>query len=66
MPRPRAFRELRLPNGATGDPCLFVDDQGPDNALLIETIKSDDQIPTSTDETIHRPRLKSDLEIHLR
>ena len=22
MPRPRAFRELRLLNGSTGDPCL--------------------------------------------
>jgi glyoxylase-like metal-dependent hydrolase (beta-lactamase superfamily II) len=36
MPRPRAFRELRLLNGSTGDPCLFVDDQGRDNALLID------------------------------
>ena len=36
MPRPRAFRELRLLNGSTGDPCLFVDDQGRDNALLVD------------------------------
>ena len=36
MPRPRAFRELRLLNGSTGDPCLFGDDQGRDNALLID------------------------------
>ncbi len=36
MPRPRAFRELRLLNGSTGDPCLFVNDQGRDNALLID------------------------------
>ena len=36
MPRPRAFRELRLLNGSTGDPCLFVDDQGRDNVLLID------------------------------
>ena len=36
MPRPRAFRELRLLNGSTGDPCLFVDDQGRDNAPLID------------------------------
>ncbi len=36
MPRPRAFRKLRLLNGSTGDPSLFVDDQGRDNALLID------------------------------
>jgi ribonuclease Z len=36
MPRPRAFRELRLLNGSAGDPFLFVDDQGRDNALLID------------------------------
>ena len=36
MPRPRAFREVRLLNGSTGDPCLVVDDQGRDNALLID------------------------------
>ena len=36
MPRPRAFRELRLLNGSTGDPFLFVDDQGRDNAPLID------------------------------
>jgi hypothetical protein len=36
MPRPRVFRELRLLNGSTGDPCLFVDDQGRDNVLLID------------------------------
>ena len=31
MPRPRAFREVRMLNGPSGDPCLFVDDQGRDN-----------------------------------
>jgi ribonuclease Z len=36
MPGPRAFRELRLVNGSTGDPALFVDDPGRDNALLID------------------------------
>jgi hypothetical protein len=36
MPRPRAFRELRRLNGSSGDPCLFVDQQGRDNALLID------------------------------
>ena len=34
MAGPRAFRELRLVNGSTGDPALFVDDPGRDNALL--------------------------------
>jgi ribonuclease BN (tRNA processing enzyme) len=37
MPGPRAFRELRLVNGSTGDPALFVDDPGRDNALLIDS-----------------------------
>jgi ribonuclease Z len=36
MPGPRAFQELRLVNGSTGDPALFVDDPGRDNALLID------------------------------
>jgi ribonuclease Z len=36
MSGPRAFRELRLVNGSTGDPALFVDDPGRDNALLID------------------------------
>jgi ribonuclease Z len=36
MPGPRAFRELRLVNGSTGDPALFVDDPGRNNALLID------------------------------
>jgi ribonuclease Z len=36
MPGPRALRELRLVNGSTGDPALFVDDPGRDNALLID------------------------------
>ena len=36
MSSPRAFRELRLVNGSTGDPALFVDDPGRDNALLID------------------------------
>ena len=36
MPVPRAFRELRLVNGSTGDPALFVDDPGRDNAILID------------------------------
>jgi glyoxylase-like metal-dependent hydrolase (beta-lactamase superfamily II) len=48
MPRPRAFRELRLLNDSTGDPCLFVDDQGRDNALLIDcgdnAVLGDDRI----------------------
>ncbi len=36
MPGPRAFREARLVNGSTGDPALFVDDPGRDNAILID------------------------------
>ena len=36
MPGPRALRELRLVNGSTGDPALFVDDPGRDNALLFD------------------------------
>ena len=36
MPGPRAFQELRLVNGSTGDPALFVDDPGRDNAILID------------------------------
>lgn len=36
VPGPRAFRELRLVNGSTGDPALFVDDPGRDNALLFD------------------------------
>jgi len=36
VPRPSAFRDLRLFNGSTGNPCLFVDDQGRDNTLLID------------------------------
>ena len=36
MPGPRSFRELRLVNGSTGDPALFVDDPGRDNAILID------------------------------
>lgn len=36
MPGSRAFSELRLVNGSTGDPALFVDDPGRDNALLID------------------------------
>jgi len=36
MPGPRTFQELRLVNGSTGDPALYVDDPGRDNALLID------------------------------
>src|SRR6478736_1655578 len=36
MPDPRAFREIWLVNGSTGDPSLFVDDPGRNNALLID------------------------------
>lgn len=36
MTAPRAFSELRLVNGSTGDPALFVDDPGRDNALLFD------------------------------
>jgi hypothetical protein len=37
---PRSFRELRLVNGSTGDPALFVDDPGRDNAILIDCGKN--------------------------
>jgi ribonuclease Z len=36
MPGSRALSVLRLVNGSTGDPALFVDDPGHDNALLID------------------------------
>ncbi len=36
MPGPRSFREMRLVNGSTGDPALYVDDPGKDNAILID------------------------------
>ncbi len=39
MSHPRAFRELRLLNGSTGDLYLFVDDEGRHNAVL-----SDDRL----------------------
>lgn len=37
MPGQRAFRERRLVNGSPGDPVLFVDDPGRDNALLLDS-----------------------------
>ena len=36
MPAQRSLRELRLVNGSTGDPALFIDDDGRDNALLFD------------------------------
>ncbi len=33
----RTFRELRLINGSTGDPALFIDYPGRDNALLFDS-----------------------------
>ena len=36
MPSSRVFADLRLVNGSTGDPLLFVDYPGRDNALLFD------------------------------
>jgi ribonuclease Z len=36
MPTRRVFSEIRLVNGSTGDPCLFVDYPGKNNALLFD------------------------------
>ncbi len=36
MPAARAFSEMRLVNGSTGDPALFMDYPGKDNALLFD------------------------------
>lgn len=36
MPGPRAPGEFRLVNGSVGDPALFVDGPGPDDALLFD------------------------------
>jgi ribonuclease BN (tRNA processing enzyme) len=36
MPAARAFSELRLVNGSTGDPVLFLDYPGPDDAFLFD------------------------------
>lgn len=36
MPATRAFSELRLVNGSTGDPALFIDYPGTNNALLFD------------------------------
>ena len=62
MPRPRAFRELRLLYGSTGDPRLFVDDQGQDNALLIDC--GDNAPPTPLSP--FAPRRDSSLRPHCR
>jgi ribonuclease Z len=36
MPGRRVFSEIRLVNGSTGDPCLFVDYPGRHNAILFD------------------------------
>ena len=36
MPAARCFSTLRLVNGSTGDPVLYVDSPGKDNALLFD------------------------------
>ena len=36
MPAARAFSEVRLVNGSTGDPALYIDYPGLDNALLFD------------------------------
>ena len=36
MASPRSLRDLRLVNGSIGDPALFIDDDGRDNALLFD------------------------------
>src|SRR4051812_46123058 len=37
MPAARTFSEIRLVNGSTGDPALYIDYPGKDNALLFDS-----------------------------
>ena len=37
MPAARTFSEIRLVNGSAGDPALYIDYPGKDNALLFDS-----------------------------